>query len=76
MLHSFKQGSLAICMNTQLFGVVGAVQGVDTMRNNVKVNFDREAEEAKVHDPFLGITALKDQDLTKELPTKRYYSDT
>jgi len=47
-------------MNTQLFGVVGAVQGVDTMRNNVKVIFDREAEEAKVHDPFLGITALKD----------------
>ena len=75
LLHSFKESSLALCMNTQLFGVMGVVQGVDTMRNNVRVSFDREAEEAKVHDPFLGVTALKDQDLSKELPTKRYYSD-
>jgi hypothetical protein len=33
---------------------------VDTMRNNVRVKFDIETEESKVHDPFLGITALKD----------------
>ena len=30
------------------------------MKESVRVSFDRESEESKVHDPFIGLTALKD----------------
>jgi hypothetical protein len=44
----------------QLFGVVGSVHSVDNKNGNVKAKFDKESEEAKIHDPFLGLTVLKD----------------
>ena len=49
-----------ICLNQQLFGVVGKVHSIDTKVGNVKVQFDRESEEQKIHDPFFGLTVLKD----------------
>lgn len=38
----------------QLFGVIGKVNGVDMQRGTVKLDFDKENEEAKIHDPFFG----------------------
>jgi hypothetical protein len=47
-------------MNMHLFGVVGKVSSIDHSRGIVKVEFDKEAEESKIHDPFFGQTILKD----------------
>ncbi len=55
---------------------MGSVEKIDVRQGTIKVGFDKEVEEKKIHDPFLGITVLKDQDTHKELQTKRYYSDT
>ena len=60
LLQSFRSGSNLLCLNMTLFGVVGTVNSVDMKRSNVKVEFDKEAEEQKIHDPFLGLTVLKD----------------
>jgi hypothetical protein len=37
-----------------LFGVLGKVGHLDTKKNIVKVEFDKEVEEQKIHDPFFG----------------------
>ena len=41
-----------------LFGVVGELAKVDARKNQVKVHFDKEREEQKIHDPFLGQNVL------------------
>jgi hypothetical protein len=57
-LQSFKPERQVLCLNMQLFGVVGRVQQVDIQRGNVKVEFDKEEEEKKIHDAFFGQRVL------------------
>lgn len=47
-------------MNMQLFGVMATVDQINLQSQTVKVAFDKEAEEAKIHDPFFGQKVLKD----------------
>jgi hypothetical protein len=47
-------------MNMHLFGVLGQVSSVDHAKGNVKIEFDKEQEEAKIHDPFFGKRVLSD----------------
>lgn len=42
----------------KLFGVMGVVDKIDKKKWEVKVNFDREAEENKLHDPFVAQNLL------------------
>jgi hypothetical protein len=42
----------------KLFGVVGKVDKVDLKKDLVKINFDKEVEESKIHDPFFGQLCL------------------
>lgn len=60
LILGYKIGSEVLCMNMHLFGVVGKVSSIDHSRGIVKVEFDKEAEESKIHDPFFGQTILKD----------------
>ena len=65
-----------LCLNMQLFGVVGTVNSFDPRNGgSVKVEFDKEAEESKIHDPFLGLTVLKDYHSSQQVTKNRYYSD-
>ncbi|TNV73655.1 hypothetical protein FGO68_gene15840 [Halteria grandinella] len=73
-IQSFKPERQVVCLNMQLFGVMGRVQNVDVARGNVKVEFDKEEEEAKIHDAFFGQRVLADQQLLQQ-QGKRYYSD-
>lgn len=41
----------------------------------MKVDFDKEVEESKIHDAFFGQRVLMDQELHKQTSSKRYYSD-
>lgn len=61
-------------MNMQLFGVMATVEQVSLQNQTVKVAFDKETEEAKIHDPFFGQKVLRDQQLEQQI-NKRYYSD-
>jgi len=75
ILQSFRPGANLLCLNMQLFGVVGSVSSVDNRGGNVKAKFDKESEEAKIHDPFLGLTVLKDHHASQNDSARRYYSD-
>jgi len=52
-------GHDAICFNQGLFGVIGEVKSRDAKRLTVKLAIDQEAEESKVHNPFLGENFLR-----------------
>lgn len=54
-----KNGKDAICFNTALFGVMGRVKRVDIRGCTAKVEVDREAEERKVHHPFIAENFLR-----------------
>ena len=62
-------------MNMQLYGVVGRVAKVDQKSGKVKVEFDKETEENKIHDAFFGQRVLKDESLLRREIGKRYYAD-
>jgi len=49
----------AICFNQGLFGVIGEVKFRDAKRMTVKLAIDKEVEESKVHNPFLGENFLR-----------------
>lgn len=54
-----KENKPTICFNEQLFGVLGYVKGKDMRANKVKIVFDKEIEEQKIHNPFLAENFLK-----------------
>ena len=56
--QSIKKRQQSICLNMKLFGVMGVVDKIDKKKWEVKVNFDREAEENKLHDPFVAQNLL------------------
>ena len=74
LMQSFREGKDVLCLNMQLFGVMGRVEHVDLHHKTIRVEFDREVEEAKIHDAFFGQRVLMDQELHKQ-HQKRYYSD-
>ena len=45
LLQSFQPASNVLCLNTQLFGVVGTLHAVNSSKGTVKVAFDKESEE-------------------------------
>ena len=56
----FKKGQEIICLSTNLFGLVGKVDNVDSKKHIVYVNIDKQKEESKVHNPFLGQKLIAD----------------
>jgi len=52
-------GQDAICLNQGLFGVIGKVKARDPKKMTAKLEIDQEAEESKVHNPFLGENFLR-----------------
>ena len=60
----------------QLFGVIGKVSSLDKKKSIVKVEFDKETEEKKIHDPFFGQMCLMNQNnFVKKENIRRYYTD-
>jgi len=54
-----KQNKPVICFNPGLLGVMGKVKGKDMKRELVKVDFNVEKEESKVHHPFFSENFLR-----------------
>lgn len=46
-------------MKNNLFGVMGKIEAVDIRKQLVKLSLNKQVEEAKVHDPFMGEKHLK-----------------
>jgi hypothetical protein len=75
---SLKPNKEVVCLNMHLFGIVGELGKVDVKKNQVKVNFDKETEEQKIHDPFLGQNVLSNKDSQDTMlaeSAKRFYTD-
>jgi len=54
-----RKNQECVSLQNNSFGVMGTVDFVDNRKKSVKVIFDRQAEEAKIHDPFLGVKLLQ-----------------
>ena len=50
----------------------GITRKIDAKQKVVKVDFDKETEEQKIHDPFFGALCLASG---KKENSKQYYSD-
>ncbi len=74
MLNIFKKGSEVICLNMSLYGIMGRVSKFDKQKNTIKVEFDKDEEESKIHDPFLGQFCLNNQGFIKKSQMKQYYT--
>lgn len=61
ILNSFKLKQEAVCLNMQMFGVIGTVADIDDRKNKIKLHFDKVKEEGKIHDPFMGQKCLSKQ---------------
>jgi hypothetical protein len=59
-LHGrFQTKSPAICFNQGLLGVMGTIKSKDPKNNAVKIEFNKEQEESKIHNPFLAENFLR-----------------
>jgi len=54
-----KTNKPVVCFNPGLLGVIGKVKGKDLKRELVKVEFNVEQEESKVHHPFYSENFLR-----------------
>ena len=54
-----RSGNLLISAKLNMYGLIGRCVNRDRRSGNFKVNFDKEKESAKVHDPFMGQKALQ-----------------
>lgn len=52
--RELKPKSDVICLNFDKFGLIGKIEHVDIRKQMLTIAFEKEKEEAKVHDPFLG----------------------
>ena len=67
-----------VCLNLNMFGVLGTIEGQDRRRNIFRVSFDKQAEEGKVHDPFMGLNHMKELQETHKEQMQRataYFGD-
>lgn len=75
----FTLNEPTICLNEQLFGIIGTARHLDAEKNVVKFDIDKEAEELKLQNPFFGLTFLKKEIESKEKPGQsihgRYFKD-
>ena len=67
----------ALCLNLHLFGVIGTLENVDSRTGSVKIHIDRQEEEQKIHDPFIGHTVLLNKGgmFVKKESIKKYMTD-
>lgn len=59
-----------ICFNQSLLGVMGKAKGKDIKKDLIKVQFDAQTEESKIHNPFLAENFLKREFRDNGLPEK------
>jgi hypothetical protein len=45
LLQFFQPASNVLCLNTQLFGVVGTLHAVNSSKGTVKITFEKKREE-------------------------------
>lgn len=67
-----------IFLKTNLFGVMGKIDFIDMRKQLVKLSIDKKAEEAKVHDPFLGekhLTTLQHSGSKEIQDAKAYFGE-
>ena len=55
-----KPGNSVVCLNLNMYGIMGKVVSYDQRRQLFKLAIDKQEEESKVHDPFLGVNLIKD----------------
>ncbi len=60
----------AVCFNQGLLGVMGKVKSRDPKKHSVKMEFERDLEEAKIHNPFLAENFLKRELFEKGMLTQ------
>ena len=58
-----------------LFGVMGRVAEIDIKRQAIKVEFDLNQEQSKLHDPFLGHHSLKNKNANLQNTVKKFYNE-
>eukprot|EP00347_Sterkiella_histriomuscorum_P002677 403367227 len=75
IIESINPGQEVICLNQHMLGIMGRVVHLDFKRNAVKVEFDKESEQSKLHDPFIGQVCLKDENFVKKDQIKRFYNE-
>ena len=64
-LREIQKDSEAVCLQFYQYGIVGKVRTIDSRKDLVLLNINKEEEERKVHDPFIGqrlITKLSKDD--------------
>lgn len=66
-----KANKEAVCLNPELFGVLGKVKGKDPKRCTVKIQIDQEREECKIHNPFLAENFLRKEIKEKGIPSNK-----
>lgn len=62
-------------MNLNQFGLLGKVTRVNQKQNNVILAIDKEREESKVHDPYLGQKRIQDMHSEKDKKTESMQGD-
>ena len=62
--------SLLVC-KVNAYGLLGTCSSKDRRTGNIKINFDKEREAARVHDPFMGQKAIEQfQNANREAANK------
>lgn len=56
-------------MNLNQFGLLGKVTSVKQKQNSVVLAIDKEREESKIHDPYLGQKRIESNHAQKEEKT-------
>lgn len=52
-------GAMLLSSKLNMYGLLGRCLNKDRRSGNIKVNFDKSKECAKVHDPFMGQKAIE-----------------
>jgi hypothetical protein len=65
-----------ICLKQNLYGIIGSLESKDLNTGKLKVSFNKELEESKIHDPFIGHNCLNNTNSQNENATlKKYVTD-
>ncbi len=51
-------GKELVCLKQNLYGIIGTLESKDLNTGKLKVSFNKELEESKIHDPFIGHNCL------------------
>ena len=53
-----KKGQQVVCLQMNLFGLIGTVENIDSRKYQIKVNLDKDTEQKRIHDPYMGTNHL------------------